>query len=574
MKKTIAALSVAALLTAAGTAGAQWSSDPLVNTPICTANGPQIQPKIVRATDGTFWVSWLDNRDGAGYDVYMQHVSAGGVPLLAADGVRVLDTSFSSTVDYDLEAAGTGAVVAHRTATAVFVGKMNSAGTLDWSSTLTTVKANNNDPKLTIMSDGSVVCAYSSALASGSTNTYLEIQRLDGATGATVWPAPVVLGEAGKRYLASDVLESDNLSVWVSNHYQNGTGFTAFRYPSYQKISSAGATLFGVTAVVNGVSATTTPIFYNTDSMNGTFYPLYQPDGAGGFYTSWYGGSISTFRQRYQHIDAGGVKQFNPEIIAANATLSGGASFSLVAGATIADDNVFMSSLFYNNSGQGQRGVVAERFDGAGNALWGAASGRVIDPLSALDKSFVQGQADATGYTVAWFGYTGATTQFVKAARLNLDATDAWTPAILEVSSNNTAKGRLTNVKDGTGIVLAWHEDRLGGTGTDIILQRITRGGLLGADPVVVTRCQPADIADDAGNPLPSAGANNGVNEGDYNAFFNTFFTNQAIGSPADIANDDGSSLPPFGPAGGTNNGVNEGDYNAFFNNFFNGCGG
>ncbi|CAN5819197.1 hypothetical protein BH11PLA1_BH11PLA1_23060 [soil metagenome] len=90
--------------------------------------------------------------------------------------------------------------------------------------------------------------------------------------------------------------------------------------------------------------------------------------------------------------------------------------------------------------------------------------------------------------------------------------------------------------------------------------------------PPAPTRCQPADIADDAGNPLPSDGANNGVNEGDYNAFFNNFFTNQAIGSPADIANDDGSPLPPFGPAGGTNNGVNEGDYNAFFNNFFNGC--
>ncbi|CAN5742935.1 hypothetical protein BH11PLA1_BH11PLA1_20250 [soil metagenome] len=87
-----------------------------------------------------------------------------------------------------------------------------------------------------------------------------------------------------------------------------------------------------------------------------------------------------------------------------------------------------------------------------------------------------------------------------------------------------------------------------------------------------VLRCQPADIADDAGNPLPSAGPNNGVNEGDYNAFFNNFFTNQNVGSPADIASDDGTPLPPFGAPGLPNNGVNEGDYNAFFNNFFNGC--
>ncbi|CAN5809621.1 hypothetical protein BH11PLA1_BH11PLA1_21150 [soil metagenome] len=105
-----------------------------------------------------------------------------------------------------------------------------------------------------------------------------------------------------------------------------------------------------------------------------------------------------------------------------------------------------------------------------------------------------------------------------------------------------------------------------GTSNTDILL----RIGIASAN----MRCQPADIADDAGNPLPSAGTNNGVNEGDYNAFFNNFFTNQAVGSPADIAYDNGTPLPPFGPISVNlvNNGVNEGDYNAFFNNFFNGC--
>ena len=38
MKTPLAALTAAALLLAAGSAGAQWSSDPLVNNPICTAS--------------------------------------------------------------------------------------------------------------------------------------------------------------------------------------------------------------------------------------------------------------------------------------------------------------------------------------------------------------------------------------------------------------------------------------------------------------------------------------------------------------------------------------------------------
>ncbi|MBL0871275.1 MAG: hypothetical protein IBJ18_11945 [Phycisphaerales bacterium] len=86
--------------------------------------------------------------------------------------------------------------------------------------------------------------------------------------------------------------------------------------------------------------------------------------------------------------------------------------------------------------------------------------------------------------------------------------------------------------------------------------------------PVSTTRCQPADIADDQGTYIPSFSVNNGVNEGDYNAFFNGFFLRL---SAVDIANDNGEPRPPFGPAG-TNTGVNEGDYNCFFNNFFLGC--
>lgn len=88
-------------------------------------------------------------------------------------------------------------------------------------------------------------------------------------------------------------------------------------------------------------------------------------------------------------------------------------------------------------------------------------------------------------------------------------------------------------------------------------------------------RCTPADIADDAGQPLPSPlmasqPVNNGVTEGDYNAFFSGFFDAIAY---CDIADDAGQGLPPFNAAlPGINNGVTEGDYNLFFSVFFDGC--
>ncbi|MBL0870473.1 MAG: hypothetical protein IBJ18_07860 [Phycisphaerales bacterium] len=99
--------------------------------------------------------------------------------------------------------------------------------------------------------------------------------------------------------------------------------------------------------------------------------------------------------------------------------------------------------------------------------------------------------------------------------------------------------------------------------------------------PVQITRCNPADIADDQGNPLPGPGnvPNGGVNEGDYNCFFSAAgFFNQAASGPAgvggfcDIADDQGTPKPPFGTPIGANNGVNEGDYNCFFNALFSAC--
>ncbi|MBL0869855.1 MAG: RHS repeat-associated core domain-containing protein [Phycisphaerales bacterium] len=91
-----------------------------------------------------------------------------------------------------------------------------------------------------------------------------------------------------------------------------------------------------------------------------------------------------------------------------------------------------------------------------------------------------------------------------------------------------------------------------------------------------------ADIADDQGTPLDHGQrtlanvGNSGVNDGDYNAFFaaDGFFyqSNQgaaAIGASCDIADDAGEPLSNGMPVGGSSNsGVNEGDYNCFFNYF------
>jgi hypothetical protein len=79
--------------------------------------------------------------------------------------------------------------------------------------------------------------------------------------------------------------------------------------------------------------------------------------------------------------------------------------------------------------------------------------------------------------------------------------------------------------------------------------------------------CNPADIANTDGEAPPD----NAIDNGDFTAFFNAFFLDQADPARlvADIANTDGdTTLTGAGPDGAVDNG----DFTAFFNFFFLGC--
>jgi hypothetical protein len=83
--------------------------------------------------------------------------------------------------------------------------------------------------------------------------------------------------------------------------------------------------------------------------------------------------------------------------------------------------------------------------------------------------------------------------------------------------------------------------------------------------PSAGVKLLPVDIADDQGNLPPRSGIpNNGVTEGDYNAFFANYFDANPL---VDIADDQGTPLP--GSPDVPNNGVTEGDYNCFFSIYF-----
>ena len=74
------ALSIVLLLVAAPRfAIAAWPSDPATNLPLCTASGDQAFQTIASDGAGGAIITWQDFRSGTGYHIYAQHVLATGV---------------------------------------------------------------------------------------------------------------------------------------------------------------------------------------------------------------------------------------------------------------------------------------------------------------------------------------------------------------------------------------------------------------------------------------------------------------------------------------------------------------
>jgi hypothetical protein len=138
-------------------------------------------------------------------------------------------------------------------------------------------------------------------------------------------------------------------------------------------------------------------------------------------------------------------------------------------------------------------------------------------------------------------------------------------PGVREYIARGLAMGRLNL------IVSSLHPASDFGSGPVVYPVYGTRFNPFSVSPrleLTVIFC-PADIADDQGTPLPGNPGvpNNGVTEGDYNAFFGGYFDALAY---CDIADDQGTPLP--GNPDVPNNGVTEGDYNCFFARYFDGC--
>jgi hypothetical protein len=93
-------------------ASADWSTDPNINNPICTAADWQYDPRLVSDGSRGAIITWQDRRNGFAYDIYAQRVDANGDTLWPADGVAICTGAIDNLVPRLVGDGAGGAIIA------------------------------------------------------------------------------------------------------------------------------------------------------------------------------------------------------------------------------------------------------------------------------------------------------------------------------------------------------------------------------------------------------------------------------------------------------------------------------
>jgi hypothetical protein len=383
-----------------------------------------------------------------------------------AGGVLVADTSFSSAEDYGLAVdAGDNVLVAYRESGTPFtieVQKISPAGALLWNPAGVQVStAASNGPRACATSDGGMVVGWTESGVA-------KLQKLD-SNGNTLWAVNGVSDTAAVGSLSLSGVVSDNAGGAIALYVNSTGGFSSPRHLRAQRFAAAdGAKLWNAGASV---------AVFDGGSLQVATFPAMIADGAGGFVVAWY--DIANARNAWvQRVDVNGVEAFPHNGVSVANDLAGRIRVSAAAALAPSGDVYLIAT--EANSGQSQWHLIAQRFNSAGARQWGDA-GLELNPIAAVQPSFVQAQPTGGGVMALWFESNN-----VMSAGLTSAGTFAWSPGILPASSDSASKARLSSTLNAAGsrVFMSFSDTRNAGGPNpgerDIFAQNVNLDGSLG----------------------------------------------------------------------------------------------
>ena len=444
---------------------AQWSTDPLVNNPICTAAGNQRIPATISDGAGGAITTWVDARNG-NLDIYAQRINAAGVVEWTTNGVAISTAVLGQENPVLTSDGAGGAIIAwqdNRPGLAnydIYARRITATGAVQWAgdgAPVCVLAGIQGKPQIVGDGAGGAVITWEDGRG---TNYDIYAQRID-ASGAALWPANGVAVCAAVAAQRRPMMAANGAAGAIITWYDQRGGDNDI----YAQLVNASGVVQWTT---NGVAVSTATSF----QMN----PALASDGSGGAIITWQdfrnGADYDIYVQR---INAAGAVQWLPDGIAA--CVATGAQ----EGAVVVSDDAGGAFITWTNGAWGSttQDIYAQRIDASGVGQWDIDGTLVTGAVNSQDVPSIA-RDGAGGVIIAWQDRRLGNNEYyndIFAQRFDALGTAQWAANGLVVSRAVDSQAVPTLVDDGSGgAIIVWEDHRVNPT-WDIYAGRIPADG-------------------------------------------------------------------------------------------------
>ncbi len=225
---------------------------------VCSAFGSQEDPVVISDGAGGAFVAWEDLRVGD-YDLYVQHISAAGVPLWTADGVPVVTVASGQFLPRLTRDAANGIIMTWHDSRSIsnfdiYAQRINSAGNALWIANGVAVSnevADEFRPRIVGDGAGGAIISYEQMI---SFQLDIRAQRIT-PSGSKAWAlnGVPVCSNGLKQDNINMISDGANGAILVWRDYRNSPSLAA---TFAQRITSTGAATWTLDGVdVNPVTS-------------------------------------------------------------------------------------------------------------------------------------------------------------------------------------------------------------------------------------------------------------------------------------------------------------------------------
>ena len=452
---------------------AQWSNNAAVNNVICNITGDQAIPKVACCTNGDTYIAYFSS-EGGNYNIRLQRLDVMGNILWTNNGILISNNpSMTWLTDWDMTTDLSGncimALMDIRNGNNNIYGYCISPdGSFTWGLngiTLSNNMAFNASPKVTATIEGNAIFAWHA-------DSVILMQKIS-PTGTFIW------GAAGKTFAPEGASGTHGYSWpqlihvgaddFLMKYFEDtGSGLYPIRNIWVQRFDATGTGIWSSPASVTkagGIASFTQLLSFINDNNDGC-YVAWHDDRDGDLKSnSW-----------VQHVNSSGIVTFGTngtEVCNNNANNHFYPQAVVPAGST--DVYVYWNEM---NSLQTLWGIYGQRISSIGTLEWGT-SGNPLIPVSTVDVYPLVARSCAPDMVVFYEQYVDASSQLLKAMRINPSGTFVWAGNSVTISSVVSSKvhEEITEMNNNQWIV-AWEDNRTGDI--DIYAQNLKPAGDLG----------------------------------------------------------------------------------------------